>query len=42
MSRTEYFKKVNTAKKINKRVREAHPDWSPKQVYAVTGKILAK
>lgn len=42
MSKSEYFKRVNTAKKINANIRSAHPDWDSKKVYAVTGKILSK
>ena len=42
MSRTEYFKRVNTAKKVNANIKKAHPDWDSKKVYAVTGKILAR
>lgn len=37
-----YFEIKAAGQKINANIRNAHPDWDSKKVYAVTKSILAK
>lgn len=39
---SNYFKAKAAGQKINAAIREAHPEYSAKQVYAITKSILAK